>query len=130
IHAPAIAYFFYSGSAPKQIFEEHRAVRGDPSAWPAFHDGGASWEGLRSLLLRLVPGSMSAMRAPSLNLTLYTAAPPELLQRARQLGSLVDDVSPGKVELSGFRRQLESFFTTYNAELHERGFPIWHPLPF
>ncbi len=127
IHAPAIDYFFYYGPAPKQIFEEHHA---GTAPWSPPQEAVASWDSLRSLLLRLVHGAMSAKLSPSLNLTAYSAAGAELQQRARQIGSLVDDVSPGKVTLSGFRRQLESFFTTYSAELHDRGFPVWHPLPW
>jgi hypothetical protein len=126
IHAPAIDYYFYYGPAPKQVFDEHHAA---PAPWSPSTDGVASWDGLRSLLLRLVHGAMSAKLAPVLNLTAYTNAPTELQQRARQIGSLVDDISPGKVTLSGFRKQLEGFFTTYSAELHDRGFPVWHPLP-
>jgi alpha-glucosidase (family GH31 glycosyl hydrolase) len=56
--------------------------------------------------------------------------PTELVQRARQLGSLVDDVSPGPVGLSGFRKQLETFFATYAVETRDKGFPLWHALPF
>ena len=39
-------------------------------------------------------------------------------------------VSPGTVGLSGFRKQLDTFYGSYIAELQDRGFPIWHPLPF
>ena len=59
-----------------------------------------------------------------------TPRPPELQPRARQLGSLVARVTPGTVGLSGFRKQLDTFFGSYIAELQDRGFPIWHPLPF
>ena len=38
-------------------------------------------------------------------------------------------VTPGTVGLSGFRKQLDTFFGSYVAELQDRGFPIWHPLP-
>ena len=73
---------------------------------------------------------MSAATAPMFNLAAYNTAPPELQARARQLGSLVARVSPGTVGLSGFRKQLDTFFGSYIAELQDRGFPIWHPLPF
>lgn len=73
---------------------------------------------------------MSALLAPSLSLRPYEGAPAELAGRARQIGSLVDDVSAGAIGLSGFRRQLDSFFATYASETHLRGFPLWHPLPF
>ena len=73
---------------------------------------------------------MSAANAPMMNLAPYNNAPPELQTRARQLGSLVARVSPGTVGLSGFRKQLDTFYGSYIAELQDRGFPIWHPLPF
>src|ERR1019366_8602729 len=85
---------------------------------------------LKASLLRMVHGAMSAAIAPMFNLAAYNTAPPELQARARQLGSLVARVSPGTVGLSGFRQQLDTFFGSYIAELQDRGFPVWHPLPF
>jgi hypothetical protein len=73
---------------------------------------------------------MSAANAPMFDLTPYNAAPEELLLRARQVGSIVPRVTPGTVGLSGLRKQLDTFFGTYAAELQDRGFPVWHPLPF
>jgi len=130
IEAPGIDYFFYHGPAIKQIFEEHKGAPGAATTWAAAAETAASWSGLHSTLLRLVHGAMSAALGPSLSLAPYAAAPPELASRARQLGSLVDDVSPGPVGLSDFRRQLESFYATYAAEAETRGFPLWHALPF
>ena len=46
--------------------------------------------------------------------------------RARQLGSLVDDVSPATLGLTSFRKQLETFFSTYAAETETKGYPVWH----
>ena len=130
IRAPNIDYFFHFGPSIKQIFEEHKDIPGASPTWPASSDRFGSWDTLRGTLLRLVHGAMSAMTAPSLSLRPYDGMPPELVQRARQLGSLVDDVSPGPLGLSGFRKQLETFFATYAVEARDRGFPIWHPLPF
>jgi hypothetical protein len=130
IRAPDIDYFFHYGPSIKQIFEEHKDIPGASPRWPASADRIGSWDTLRATLLRLVHGAMSAMTAPSLSLRPYDGVPPELVQRARQLGSLVDDVSPGPLGLSGFRKQLESFFATYAVETRDRGFPLWHPLPF
>jgi len=73
---------------------------------------------------------MSARLAPSLSLRPYDNTTPELVQRARQIGSLVDDVSPGPVGLSGLRKQLDTFYATYAVEARDKGFPLWHPLPF
>jgi hypothetical protein len=88
------------------------------------------WATLKASLLRIVHGSMSAAIAPMFNLAAYNTAPPELQARARQLGSLVARVQPGTVGLSSFRQQLDTFFGSYIAELQDRGFPIWHPLPW
>ncbi|HEY2014605.1 MAG TPA: hypothetical protein VGH38_13940, partial [Bryobacteraceae bacterium] len=99
-------------------------------SWPGSADRQGSWGTLRSALLRLVHGSMSAALTPSLSLSPYGGASADLVERARQLGSLVDDVSPGPVGLSDFRKQLDTFFATYAAESQLKGFPIWHPLPF
>jgi len=129
IQAPAVDYYFYYGPTVKQIFEEHRSnARG--ASWNAATDRFGSWSALRSTLLRLVSGAMSAMNAPALALQPYEGAPAELARRARQLGSLVDDVSPGPLGLSDFRKQLETFFAVYAVETRDKGFPLWHPLPF
>jgi hypothetical protein len=85
---------------------------------------------LQASLLRIVHGSISAAIAPMFDLAAYNTAPPELQMRARQLGSLVARVTPGTVGLSGFRKQLDTFFGSYLAELQDRGFPVWHPLPW
>jgi Glycosyl hydrolase family 31 C-terminal domain len=130
IRAPAVDYSFYYGPTAKQIFEEHREIASASGSWTVPADRFGSWNSLRNMLLRLVHGSMSAMLAPVLSLRAYEGATEELRTRARQLGSLVDDVSPGPLGLSGFRRQLETFFATYATEAHLKGFPLWHPLPF
>jgi hypothetical protein len=130
IRAPSVDYYFHFGPTIKQIFEEHKELPVTAQRWLAATDRFGSWETLRIALLRIVHGAMSAMTAPSLPLAPYTGAPAELQSRARQLGSLVDDVSPGVLGLSGLRKQLETFFATYAAEANEKGFPVWHPLPF
>jgi hypothetical protein len=130
VHAPAIDYYFYYGPTIKQVMEEHRAVRGSAALWPVAAERFGSWATLRTALLRIVQGAMSAAIAPTLDLGPYANGPPELQQRARQLGSLVAEVSPGKLGTSEFRNQLGSFFDVYAMEAHEKGFPVWHPLPF
>ncbi|HTS61840.1 MAG TPA: hypothetical protein VMH28_07435 [Candidatus Acidoferrales bacterium] len=124
-----IDYFFYYGPTPKEIFEEHNAVYHTP-AWTVAADRFGSWTALRAAMVRIVQGAMSAANAPLFDLAPYNGAPEELQTRARQLGSIVARVTPGTVGLSGLRKQLETFFGTYNAELQDRGFPVWHPLPF
>jgi len=130
IQAPEIDYFFYYGPSPKEIFDEHRYAHGTADPWQASAGRFGSWTTLRTALLRLVQGAMSAALSPSFDLTPYANAPPELQQRARQLGSIVPTVVPGPLGASEFRQQLRSFFITYNAELGDHGYPIWHPLPF
>lgn len=123
ITAPAIDYYFYFGPTPKRIFEEHRRPQ---ETWQVPQNRIGSWASLQASLPRLVHASLSGITRPAFDLRLYTS-PPELPQRARQLGSLV----PGTIgERSGFRQQLESFYRTYEAEREHKGYPVWHPLPF
>jgi alpha-glucosidase (family GH31 glycosyl hydrolase) len=85
---------------------------------------------LRDSVLAMVHGVMSGMLQPTFDLSPWANAPPDLLRRVRQVGSLVPLVTPGPVELSSFRRQLDSFFAAYEPEFIDRGHPTWHPLPF
>ena len=130
IQGPEIDYYFYYGPTPKEIFEEHNLQGNHPEPWSVASERFGSWATLKSSLLRIVQGGMSAAIAPMFNLAAYNSAPPELQSRARQLGSLVARVSPGAVGLNEFRKQLDTFFGSYIAELQDRGFPVWHPLPF
>jgi hypothetical protein len=130
IEAPSVDYFFYYGPQIKQILEEHARLQGPSELWSAAAGRFGSWEMLRSSLLRLTQGALSGMLQPSIDLRPYANAPAELRERARQLGSLVPDVNAGPAGLSDFRRQLSSFYETYSAELGEKGYPVWHPLPF
>jgi hypothetical protein len=130
IHAPAIDYYFYYGPTLKQTMEEHHGVVGTTALWAAATDRFGTWASLRTALLRIVQGAISGMTAPTLDLAPYASAPPELQERARQLGSLVAEVSPGKLGMSDLRNQLSTFFDVYAIEAHEKGYPIWHPLPF
>lgn len=130
VEAPRVDYFFYYGPKPKQIFEEHNTNRGAAVDWPASAARPGTWATLRDSLLRLVQGAMSADFDPTFDLTAYAGAPAELQQRARQIGSLVRQVTPGTLGLSGFRKQLSSFFDIYDIEVRDHGHPTWHPLPF
>jgi hypothetical protein len=124
-----IDYYIYLGATPKEIFEEHNAVR-HATPWQVSTERFGSWATLRTSLARMLQGAMSAANMPMFDLTAYNTAPEELKARARQLGSIVARVTPGTVGLSGLRKQLDAFFGTYAAELQDRGFPVWHPLPF
>jgi hypothetical protein len=111
-------------------FAMSRRVHSRPSAWVVTPERFGSWTTLQASLLRIVNGGMSAATAPVFDLGIYANAPEELKTRARQLGSLVARVTGAGVETSGFRKQLDTFFGSYVAELQDRGFPVWHPLPF
>ena len=129
VQGPEIDYYFSYGPTPKEIFEEQNLHANRPEPWSVASDRFGSWATLKTSLLRMVHGAMSGAISPMFNLAAYNTAPPELQGRARQLGSLVARVTPGTVGLSGFRKQLDTFFGSYVAELQDRGFPIWHPLP-
>ncbi len=70
------------------------------------------------------------MNEPALRLAPYADAPAELRERVRQVFSLVPEVAPAPIGLSEFRGKLGSFLTAYAVEARDRGFPLWHPLPF
>ena len=124
-----IDYYTYFGPTPKEIFEEHNAVWKAP-IWQVSTDRFGSWATLRASVTRMLQGAMSAANIPAFDMTPYNVAPEELKSRVRQVGSIVARVTPAGVGLSGFRNQLNTFFGTYGAELQDRGFPVWHPLPF
>lgn len=130
IQGPEIDYYFYYGPTAKEVFEEHNLQGNHADPWSVASEHFGSWATLKSSLLRITSGAMSTAISPMFNLAAYDGAPPELQARARQLGSLVARVTPGTVGLSGFRKQLDTFFGSYIAELQDRGFPMWHPLPF
>ena len=130
ISGPEIDYYLYYGPTPKEVFEEHNLQPNRSEPWTVSSDRFGSWASLKASLQKLITGAISAATAPQFNLAIYNTAPPELQSRARQLGSLVARVTPGTVGLSGFRKQLETFYGSYIAELQDRGFPVFHPLPF
>ena len=129
VEAPRVDYFFYSGAAPKEIFREHHNAYGKSPPWQ-YEAAAATWDGLREAVLTMVEGAMSGVIYPSFNLGKFSAADPQLLRRARQVGSLVPRVAPGAAGLSDFRNQLKSFFAVYGPEADYYGHPTWHPLPF
>jgi hypothetical protein len=134
VTGPELDYYFYYGPTPKEVFEEHNGQPHHAEPWIVQSTASAerfgSWATLKASLLRIVQGSMSAAPAPIFDLSAYNTAPAPLQARARQVGSLVARAQPGTVGLSGFRKQLDTFYGSYIAELQDRGFPVWHPLPF
>jgi hypothetical protein len=130
ILAPRIDYYFYYGPRFKTIFEHHREVRPFSPEWKANDAASATWDGLRDSLLRLVHAAMSGELDPAFDLLPFRDAPADLAARARQIGSLVTKVVTGRAGLSGFRQQLDTFFTAYVPDTEFHGFPMWHTLPF
>ncbi len=149
IHAPRVDYFFYYGPTPKRIFEErHGALEGsggavlidmgsvrrgfvDTPVGAAFDaESRWGWQSLPEILLDFTHGAMANASVGYFDLDDWAKMSPDLLQRARQIGSLVPDVKHGAVELSDFRKQLETFFASYGPETRDKGYPLWHPLPF
>jgi hypothetical protein len=130
IVAPRIDYYFYYGPRFKQIFDHHHEVRPASTEWKANDAAPGTWNGLRDSLLRLVHAAMSAELDPSFDLKPFRDAPEDLAIRARQIGSLVPKVVTGRAGLSGFRQQLDTFFTSYVPDADFHGYPMWHALPF
>lgn len=129
VEAPRVDYYFYYGPTPKEIFKERNAVGPAPHPWRAPVTA-MDWNGLCDSLVSLVHAAMSGVLEPRVDLGPYNGAAPLLQQRARQILSLVPSVTPGTVGLSGFRKQLDAFFTAYAPEIEYHGYPTWHPLPF
>jgi hypothetical protein len=125
-----VDYCFYFGPNIKEVFEAHNELHNESPPWTVSSERFGTWAGLRTSMVRILQGGMTAATTPVFDLSAYSNAPAELKTRARQLGSLVARVVPGSVGTSGFRQQLETFFGSYIAELQDRGFPVWHPLPF
>ena len=130
IAAPRIDYSLYYGPRPKEIFKEHHAANASSTVWYVPAERPATWTTLRDSLLRMVQAAMSGVLYPSFDLSIYAGADAALLQRARQIGSLPAKVTPGAVELSNFRKQLDTFYGPYVPEVEYNGYPVWHPLPF
>ena len=130
IQSPAVDYYFYLGPTPKEIFKERNTTGPAAKSWQVPDPAAPAWSGLRDSLLRMVHAAMSGVLEPRLDLGAYNTAPPEVQQRARQIGSLVPTVTPGSLGLSGLRQQLASFFAAYAPEVDFHGYPTWHPLPF
>ena len=113
VSGPELDYYFYYGPTPKEVFEEHNLQPNHAEPWTVSTERFASWATLKASLLRIVQGAMSTATAPMFNLAPYNNAPAGLQARARQLGSLVARVQPGTVGLSGFRKQLDTFYGSY-----------------
>jgi len=105
-------------STPKEIFKEHSAVRAGRNGQRARRRALRLVEHLRPRCCEWCTALCRRARA-EFDLTPYAGAPPELVERARQLGSLVPKVRAGAVGLSDFRKQLESFFAVYALEIRD-----------
>jgi hypothetical protein len=88
------------------------------------------WLSLHEILLDFTHGAMAAKALGRFDLDEFAKMPPDLLQRARQIASLAPLVKHDSVELSDFRKQLDTFFASYAPETRDKGYPLWRPLPF
>lgn len=129
-------FFFYLGSTPKTVLEEHLTVAGsidwDPSDLdirPARRAPAYSWRMPRQwTLCEAVAGlnhaAMSAMLAPAFSLDAYDSP------RAEQLSAVIPIVtSQSPRAASALRNSLLPYHITYLQEARDRGFPVIRPLP-
>ncbi len=127
IEAPTVDYYFYFGPTPKKIFETRH---GNSEISLPYHFWPDPWDGLRNDLLTAVHQAMSGVALPSFSFNGYERATDELKRRVSQSTSLAPTVYDNKIPVSAFRQQLTSFFDIYEIEARDRGFPVWHALPF
>jgi hypothetical protein len=74
---------------------------------------------------------MSGVALPTFDIRPYMGGTPELLARARQFAAVAPSLIFGSTaNILDFRKRLKSFFSVYELEVRDRGFPILHPLPF
>ncbi len=148
IQAPQMDYFLYFGPTPKRIFEELHGTRSAtgftaPIArgiMTGFIDTAAGvtidfeaywgWYSLPEMLLGITHEALAGEVYGYFNLDAFAKLPASLLQRARQIGSLAPLGRRETVEPSDFSKQLKTLFASYEVETHDKGFPLWHPLPF
>jgi hypothetical protein len=129
VEAPQVNYGFFYGPKPKEIFE--RLI---PSTFAKWQQGQRfpqqpTWGALRSHLFQTVHQAMSSPNLLPFDLGGSDKATTELNDRIRQVASLTPQL-PRTFAPSAFRQQLASFFDIYEIETRDRGFPLWHPLPF
>jgi hypothetical protein len=127
VATPQVDYRFFYGPKPKEIFEQ--SIPNNTLLSVAGLTRQATWDGLRSRLLETVHQAMSGQYVQEIDLNDYEKAPDDLKMRIRQLASLSPNMWKSH-DPSLFRKQLTSFFDIYAIETRDRGFPIWHPLPF
>ena len=147
IGSPGVDYFFYYGPTPKRIFEERNLNRAfgepGPQTIRQMISRNGSWE---AELLRYTHGAMAGMLSQTFDLdgsveiakdrirksrtASELSREQAMFQHMRQLVSLVPGLTLRSLEPSDFSKQLKSFFASYDSESRDKGYPLWHPLPF
>jgi alpha-glucosidase (family GH31 glycosyl hydrolase) len=143
-----VEYCFYFGPSPKEILQEHQAVRpmrasglyrfdvrkpGQvPKEGTLLAGGEPSWELLAGTVRSAVHASLSGLHVPVFDATAFAKAPAQLRARALQLAAVMPVVlseAPVPDAIAMWRRKLTPFLITYVQEADDRGLPVLHPLP-
>ncbi len=136
-----VEYFFYYGPTPKEIYEEHLKVTGDPGDFdPAEYavrdpkPGSAalaSWAALAGAVHDLQHAALSADLLPKFDFSLFERAPAPLVSRATQIASLLPAVYASQLPpaAAASRDRLIPYFLSYGFEARTRGIPLIHPMP-
>ncbi len=133
IRAPRVDYYFFYGPSPKAIFEARRKspVPADTPiteySRPPRQDSASLWRALGDDIERLTHAALSGILTETFPLARYASASGELRSRVLQIASLAPgpSLAPGE-----FRTRLSTFYRSYGPEKEEKGYPVWHPLPF
>ncbi len=141
-----VEFYFHYGPTPKEIFEEHLAIREDEGDSGAeFFDLRESrpeaakkgtWQDLASALRNMFQASFSGTVAAPYDLAPYQSAAHPLADRAIQLGSILPALYARKAALSeaqqaaigSQRRRFMSYLLSYAFEGRVRGVPFVRPL--
>jgi hypothetical protein len=137
-----VEFFFYYGPSPKEILTEHLVAAAEAEYFGAADlnirkpirpsAGRASWEELRGTVYALQHESMSAMLAPSFDLSRYQASGGALAARASQLAAFLPTLyaSPDETlrAMRNWRARLVPYLVAYGYEARVRGAPLIHPL--
>jgi alpha-glucosidase (family GH31 glycosyl hydrolase) len=137
-----VEFFFYYGSTPKEILEEHLGAAGEVEDFGSADleirkpkgkaAGPVSWEELRGTVYALQHESLSAMQVASFDLSRYQAAGGALLARAAQLAAFIPKLYASGDEstraMRNWRARLIPYLVAYGYETRVRGIPLIHPL--
>lgn len=136
-----VEYFFYYGPTPKEIYEEHLKVTGDPGEFDAGEYALRapkpealalpSWAALADAVRHLQHAALSADLMPKFDFARFEHAPALLAARAAQIASLLPGVYAAQLPPSAaeFRERLIPYFLSYGFEARTRGIPFIHSMP-